>query len=308
MLATLIIALTAICFGMVPLFARALLEIGLSPEAVALYRFCLALPLAVLFVPRRCAARRPFVALTGAGLASGVGWTAYLNALDQVPVASAGVVYMSYPLFVVFLARLLVGQPLTMRALMGASLIAGGALIANGAGTVTGAQWLALLSSLPAPVGFALLVVVLSAVGRDLSTLERWSAIAIGHVAGLLPAALLADSGDLVPASATGWAWIIGIALVTATVPQILYTFAARAVSPGRAAAAGATELPTMMAIGWLAFGEHVDLHEGIGALLVMAAVAVTPAVMTTRRESGDLLLGAAAAGSVDNSVMDDRQ
>jgi len=282
--ATLIIAFTSVCFGLVPLFGRVLLEIGLSPEAIALYRFCLALPLALVFLPRRRAALAPLIALAGAGLAGGLGWTAYLDALDDVPVASAGVLYMSYPLFVVLLARLLAGQAVTPRALLGAGLVLTGAFIVNTPGSVAGDQWLVLLGSLPAPAGFALIVVLLSTAGRDLSTLERWSAICIGHVAGLLPAALLSGGGALAPDSLRGWAWIAALALVTATVPQMLYTLASRSVAPARAAVAGAAELPTMLAVGWIAFGEAVGLREAFGMVLVIAAILVTPAVAPARR------------------------
>lgn len=282
LLATGLIAFASLCFGMVPLFARPLLDAGLSAEAIALYRFCLALPLALAFLPRHRSALRPAIALAGAGLASGLGWTTYLNAIDAVPVASAGVFYMNYPLFVVILARWLVGQNITPRAIGGAALVLGGAFIVNAPGTITGAQWLVLLSSLPAPIGFALIIVLIATTGRELSVMERWSVVSVGHVAGLLPAALLTDSGTLLPATSEGWAWIAGIALVTATLPQILYTFAARFVAVARAAAAGAAELPTMMVIGLLAFGEPLGINEAFGAVLVIAAILLTPSVSPT--------------------------
>jgi len=281
-LATGIIAVTSVCFGMVPLFGRMLLDAGLSSEAIALYRFGLALPLAVMFWPWRREALRPVVALAGAGLAGGLGWTAYLNVLDEVSVASAGVVYMSYPLFVVLLARLLVGQVVTGRAAVGAALVLAGSFIVNAPGALPGGDWIVLLSSLPAPAGFALIVVLLATVGHELSTLERWSAICVGHVIGLLPAALVSDGGTVLPGSAEGWLWITGLAMVTATVPQLLFTLAARYVAPARAAAAGAAELPTMLAVGWLAFGEQLGMREIVGAMLVIAAIGVTPAVATT--------------------------
>lgn len=293
LLATGLIAFASLCFGMVPLFARPLLDAGLSTEAIALYRFCLALPLALAFLPWRRSALRPAIALAGAGLAGGLGWTTYLNAIDTVPVASAGVFYMSYPLFVVILARFLVGQDITPRALGGAALILGGALIVNAPGTIPAGQLVILLSSLPAPVGFALIVVLIATAGRNLSIMERWSAISVGHVAGLLPAALLSDSGTLLPATAEGWAWIGGIALVTATLPQILYTLAARSVSVSRTSAAGAAELPTMMVIGLIAFGEPLGLNEIFGALLIIAAILVTPAVSATPASIPRFLSGA---------------
>lgn len=291
--ATLIIAMASVCYGLVPLFARVLLATGLSVEAVALYRFCLALPLALVFLPRTRASLGPVITLAGVGLAGGLGWTAYLNAIQQVPVASAGVIYMSYPLFVVVLARLLLGQSITPRAMFGAGLVVTGAIVVNAGAHVPVDQWPTLLSILPAPAGFALIVVAISAVGRELGTMQRWSAVAFGHVVGLLPAAMLAESGSLLPATAGGWVWIAAIALVTSTLPQILHVFAARFVSVARSSAAGAAELPTMMAVGWLAFGEVVGPREAIGALLVIAAIAVTPAMAPAGRRLPRFLAGA---------------
>ncbi|KAA3623179.1 MAG: hypothetical protein DWQ08_11905 [Proteobacteria bacterium] len=279
MLATAIIAATSLAFGTVPLFGKTLLEAGLSAEAIALYRFCLALPLALVYLPRRREALLPASALAGAGLANGIGWTAYLHALEYLPVASAGVVYLSYPLFVVVLAWLLLGQRITLRTLAGALLVVLGAVTVNGSGTLTTEQWPLLLTVLPAPIGFALMIVVISRVGRRLSTLERFSAICVGTVAGLLPTSLAGGIDTLLPATAEAWIWVGAMALITATVPQLLYMFAARAVSPGRAAAAGAVELPTMLAVGAVAFGETIGVAETIGALMVIVAVLVTPAV-----------------------------
>jgi len=68
--------------------------------------------------------------------------------------------------------------------------------------------------------------------------------------------------------------------------------FAARFVSAARASAAGAAELPTMMAVGWLAFGEAVGAREVIGALLVIAAIAVTPATAPAGRRLPRFLAG----------------
>ena len=40
----------------------------------------------------------------GAGFGMGLGWTAYVRAVEVVPVSTAGVIYMSYPLFAIVLA------------------------------------------------------------------------------------------------------------------------------------------------------------------------------------------------------------
>lgn len=281
--ATLLLVISSVCFGLVPLFGRTLLDLGLSAEAIALYRFGLALPLAVAFLPRRRSTLGPAAALVGVSIAMGLGWTTYLRAIEHVSLASAGVVYMSYPLFVVLLARLMVGHRLTPRAILGATLVLAGAFIVNAPAAVSGGNWLVLLSSLPAPIGFALTIVLLVTTGQRFTTLERWSLICVGAVIGLLPAVLARGPGTLVPQSSDGWLWVAALALVTATLPQLLYIFAARYVSPARAAASGAVELPTMIAIGWLAFAETVGLREVVGAALVVAAIATTPAIAPQR-------------------------
>ena len=277
--ATFLLLVSSACFGLVPLFGRLLLDLGLSTEAVALYRFCLALPLAVAFIPRRRGALRPAIALAGGGLAGGLGWTTYLEAIKHVPIASAGVVYMSYPLFVVLLARLLFGHALTPRAMAGAVLVIAGAFVVNAPSTVSADQLLVLLASVPAPVGFALVIVLVATVGHDLSTMERWSVVSLGTLAGLLPAALAKDPAALFPDADIGWLWIAVLAVVTALIPQLLYVYAARHVAPARAAATGAAELLTMMAVGSLAFAEAIGLRELAGAMLIIAAIGVTPAV-----------------------------
>lgn len=284
-IATVVLVVSAACFGLVPLFGRVLLESGLSPEAVALYRFGLALPLALAFLPRRRDAWKPVIALAAAGLAGGVGWTAYLGAIDDVSVAAAGVVYLSYPVFVLVFSRLITGRCIAPRAWVGALLVLAGAIAVNGLG---GVDLNAVLSIVPAPVGFALVVVAMAVIGHDLTTLERWSAIAVGHVIGLLPATLMSDAGAMLP-SPSQWAWVAGIAVVTATVPQLAYTWAARRVTPIRAATAGAAELPAMLAVGWIGFGETVSAAEGLGALLMVAALVVSPPALTggSRRQDG---------------------
>jgi drug/metabolite transporter (DMT)-like permease len=49
-------------------------------------------------------------------------------------------------------------------------------------------------------------------------------------------------------------------------------------IGPARAAAAGAFELPTMLAIGWLAFAEPLGAVELTAAALVIGAILLTPA------------------------------
>jgi drug/metabolite transporter (DMT)-like permease len=120
--ATLAVALSAVCFGLTPLFARELQATGAGPATIALYRYVFAAALLWPLLPLAPGKRRQGALLGLAGLMMGLGWIGYLEAVKAAPVSAAGVVYMSYPLFAILFARLLLGQKLTLRALGSAAL------------------------------------------------------------------------------------------------------------------------------------------------------------------------------------------
>jgi len=282
--ATLVIALTALCFGTVPLFARELLAAGLSPEGVALYRFALALPLALLALPRERRLLRPALAMVGGGMAMGLGWTAYLRVIEEVPLAAAGVVYLSYPLFVVVLARFALGRGLTTRALLSAGLVLGAGTLTLMGGEGGGFAFDWVLRCLPAPIGFALVVVLLAEADPRLSVGERWASVAVGATFGLASLSLVGDGAGLLPSAPGVWWLLLAMMLVTTAIPQWLHTRAIRLVGAARAPTAGALELPTMTAVGWLAFGERPAATGIAAGILIVAAVVISPDVTPNRR------------------------
>lgn len=281
--ATAVIALTAICFGLVPLFARELQALGLNSPAIALVRYLFSALVMLPFLPRAREKRGEALMMVGAGLFMGLGWVGYLEAVRHAPVAAAGVVYMSYPLFAVLFAWMLAGQKLGARALGAGALVLGAAaLVLDPSALSTGAV-AALVWSLPAPIGFGLIIVVLSALVHRLGVLERMACGMLGALAGLGPLTLSQTTLADVPLSPEALGLIAGLGFATALIPQLLYTIAAPMVGAARSAAAGSVELPTMFAIGWLAFGETIGPREWLAAGLVIGAVLLSPAVRPKR-------------------------
>lgn len=286
--ATAVIALTAVCFGLTPLFAKELQDLGISSSAIALYRYAFSAAVMAPFLPRAREKRGEACMLFGAGLAMGLGWIGYLEAVKHAPVAAAGVVYMSYPLFAVLFAWALAGQKPGGRAIAAGGLVLAAAALVLDLGALDGGSALALLWSLPAPIGFGLIVVVLSVLVRRLTVFERMACGMTGALAGLAPITATQGVAAALPADLDGYLLVAGIALVTALIPQLLYTIAAPKVGAARSAAAGGMELPTMFAIGWIAFGETIGPRELLAAALVLGAVFLAPAVRP-KREIGDL-------------------
>lgn len=280
--ATLVVIAACVSFGMVPLFARLLLESGMSPAAIGFFRYAFSGIVMLPFLPLARAKRREAVRLIGAGVFMGLGWISYLNALETVSVAAVGLVYMTYPVFALLLAWLLVRQTPSARAWAGCALVLTAALIVFD-GTLTDAASWSLLLSLPAPVMFALIIVVLTCLTPTLSPLEKLACGMVGSMIGLAPVVAMTDPAAFVPRDGDVWLTILAMGLTTALIPQLLYTLAAPKIGPGRTAAAGAVELPTMIALGWIAFGEVVGPREIIASALVLAAILLVPPVTGPR-------------------------
>ena len=281
--ATALIALTSVCFGLVPLFARELQALGVGPASIALYRYLFTAAVLLPFLPRTREKRGPALLMGFAGLCMGVGWIGYLEAIKAAPVAAAGVVYMSYPLFALIFAWLLLGQRPGFRAGLAAALILAGAALLFQGGSLGTAELKALLWSLPAPVGFGFIIVVLSGMVARLTSLERMACGMTGAVAGLAPLALTGEAAMLLPQSAEHWILVIAMGAVTALIPQFLYTIACPRVGSAKAAAAGSFELPTMLLVGWLFFGEALGPLQALAAALVLTAILLTPPLSQKR-------------------------
>lgn len=284
--ATAVIALTAVCFGLVPLFARQLQILGVDSSAIALYRYVFSAAVMLPFLPLARAKRREALLLVGAGLSMGLGWIGYLEALQVVPIAAASVIYMTYPLFTVLFAWVMISQRPTRRAMISGFVVLAAAALLFDPRALSTEGLTALLWSLPAPISFGFVIVVLSAMVPGLNPLERMACGMTGAVVGLAPLALsVGPEVVLLPAGVDQWLLIAGMGAVTALVPQLLYTLACPRVGPSRSAAAGSFELPTMFAVGWFAFGEVISSREVISASLVLIAIVLAPTVRPVSRK-----------------------
>ena len=196
---TLIILFAAIGFGLVPLFAKHLQALGVSSPAIALYRFCFSALATAPFLPYARAKRGQALVVVASGVFVGLGWIGYLEAVQNVTVAAAGVVYMSYPLFALAFAWLFAGQRPGGRALAAGLLVLSAALLLLDPDQLSTSGVHALLWSLPAPMSFGLVVVVLSCLVSRLDGLERLACVMLGASLGLAP---LAAAGTGAPARA----------------------------------------------------------------------------------------------------------
>ena len=274
--ATLLVVLTSILMGSVPVFARELTDAGLSAVSVSFYRNLLGAVVLIGLLRFSAPKRRATLWALSAGLFMGLGWTAYVRAVEVVPVSTAGVIYMSYPLFAIVLAWVLFRQPATQRALFSGVVVMAASLVALGAELGSGDTEV-LLVAFAAPISFGFAVAVLTERLAVLRPIERVAPIAFGSTVGLLPIMATQSWDESIPSDLTTWALALGIAVVTAIGPQWIYSAAAPNVGPARAAIAGSTELPMMFLVGYLWFDEALTVQQGIAGAMVLVAILLVP-------------------------------
>lgn len=278
-LATFAIALSAIGFGLVPFFARGLVEAGASPALIALARYGTAALLLSPLLLRRKTFDTAILWALGTGLGVGIGWIGYVEALRHAPVATVGVIYMTYPLFALIAAWLLLRQNPAPRSILGAGLILGAALLALGPNMLSAGPSYALLLSLSAPLSFGAGIAVLSGKLQTLIPLERVFYTTLGAAVGLAPLAIGSGSLSAVSLDLPIILLFLGLTLATALLPQLLFVAAAPYAGTARTAMAGSVELPVMFAVGFAAFGEQITTMQIAAGLMVLIAIVLTPPV-----------------------------
>ncbi|WP_170346220.1 DMT family transporter [Ruegeria atlantica] len=280
-LAMLGVLFASVCFGLVPYFSRALTEQGIAPYAVAFYRYIVA---AVLLVPVLISHRKAWRVIVwglSAGAVMGLGWIGYVTALETLPASTVGVLYMTYPVFTLVIAWVLFADAPTRRALLASGLIVMAAIIAGSPASASKEHIPTLLIALAAPFGFGFGICVLVHRLSRIAPLARIASVSLGSIIGLAPLVLTAEMTELLPQNPSDWLLIVGIGLVTALVPQLIYTVCSPMIGASQTAIAGSIELPTMFAVGFFAFGEAITTPQAIACAFVLAAI-----VVTKRRET----------------------
>ena len=278
MLPTVLVVIACVCFGSIPFFARSLTDAGMASYAVAFCRYGLSALILLpiwLGLPRRHWPVVLWGALSGIGV--GLGWIGFVYALKTVPVANVGVLYMTYPVFTLLIGWAWFRDLPSKRAITGALMVIIAALLASSPAAVEPHHLPAMLVSLCAPITFGLAINILIHKLTPITPLQRVASFSLGSSLALLPLLLTSDTAEVLPQNPGHWWLVIGLALGTALVPQLIYSAFAPRIGAARSAVAGAVELPTMFLIGWFVFLESIGWVQWLACLLVTLAIVITP-------------------------------
>lgn len=295
------IAIAVTLGGVSPVLAKYLLR-SMSLEGLLIWRYGLSvaflLPLVTAnFRPRR---RSPGVArvppITYASLAcvavlgSGVGAVLFTASLKYAPAAVSNGLSKAGPLFVAFLAHLLLNESVTVGALglLVAMLLGAGMLSAGEAAGAAPAAIPLLGATLAGAAGLTRAVAEVAAK----SALTSWSPFLVAaarFAGGAVIAAGLGlarpDALHSLPSSASEWIALFALAWLCTALPVALYYSAVARLPVHVATGVRTTGAAVTAVVSWVALAEALNVYHlvGIAALLLaayaMASLPLRPAV-----------------------------
>lgn len=198
----------------------------------------------------------------------------FYGSLRYLDASLAELLLFTYPGLVVLGAVALRREAMTRRKLAALALASVGItlVLAGGVGGALDPRGVAL--ALGAAVTYAVYVLAVDALGRQLHPLPLAALLCTGAAVAL--AAVGAPTGALTLAMpAPAWGWAVAIALGATVVPMAAFLAGVARLGPGRASIVSALEPPLAVAAAAVVFGERLGPLQLLGGALVVGAIVV---------------------------------
>jgi drug/metabolite transporter (DMT)-like permease len=310
--ATGISAGTAMCigsgaaFGAMAIFGKLAYAEGVTVGTLLAVRFALAAALFWVGIlvrgvapPLRSLPRRD----VGAGLALGAfGYAVqagcYFAALERIDASLLSLLLYTFPAMVAVAAFVLGRERLDRRRLTALGLALGGILlVVAGAGTGS-------LDAVGAALGvsaalvYTTYILVSDSVVARMQPLVLSALVCTGAAVSLSIGSALLGALRLGQVTALGWAWLVGIAVVSTVGAIVLFFGGLRRAGPTTASILATVEPVVTVLLAFLVFGERLGALQLVGGTLVLAAVV---ALSSARRDSMRVQRVEANYGAVDS-------
>ena len=269
----LLILLSALCFGVMPLFGRLAYAEGADTQAVLLLRFVIAgTLLAVLMLLRR--ERWPRGKLALGLLAMGaVGYAgqafSYFTALKYASASLTALLLYTFPVIVTLIAAVWLHEPLTRRKVVALLLASAGLALTVGDA----------LSGSPVGIAFglgaALIYSVYIAVGTKLTpqagALPSATVVMLGGALTFLLVSLW--QAPVMPHSPLGWMAIAAIGIMCSVIAALAFFAGLARVGASEAAMLSTFEPVVTVVLAACLLGERLSVSQCLGGAVIIAAV-----------------------------------
>jgi drug/metabolite transporter (DMT)-like permease len=272
---------SAVCFGTLPIFARAAYASGVDTSTLLLLRFSIAATLMWILLAARGAAvprGKGLAMLVGMGAVGYAGQAfSYFTAVSLASAGLAALLLYLYPAIVAILSRLVFRHRLSrLQGLAIAMALLGSALTIGRAGDGS-----------PLGVFFGVLAALVYSVyiltgGRlPAGITATASTTVVTSAAAAVYAGVVLLRGPQLPQTAVGWSAVLGIAVICTVLAVALFLAGLERLGPVRASVYSTVEPATTLVLAAAFLGEPVSWVRAAGGALIIAAV-----VLLTRGET----------------------
>ena len=275
---SLLVLLSAVCYGLQPMFAFHIYNDGTDPIGLLLIRFCFATVLMFCWLKLRgisLPARKQLIQnlLIGAGYAgAGLG---YYNASHSATFSMAIILMFSFPAFVTLYSILFLKEPLTRIRMISLSLAISGVALAAGnnlQGDLTSVFW-----ALLAAVSYGSAIIYGSHKAKPDNPIAAAAVILLGGSLLFLCASLFYEV--TLPSSVTGWSAMAGLAAFATIAPVALFISGSPRIGAANASTLSTLEPVVAVMVAVIVLDEHFSTELLFGGILV-----ITAAVLLTRQ------------------------
>ena len=288
------VILSAVSFGLMPIFARLAYLQGVGVDELLFVRFLFAFLVAgailkisgLLIIPKI----QDLLVLIGLGaLGYFLQSTLYFNSLLYSPVAIVALLLYTYPVFVTIGAFAL-GWEKVSRRLTAAFILAviGLFLVANPFGSPIG---LGVFLSLGASVTYTIYILSGSKVlKRVRGIVAAFYVMGAASVSFGLAGAI---TGSIhLKWNFEGWLWVAMISLVCTVIAMTSFFIGLSRIGPSKAALISLIEPVTSVIVSTGLFGNALNISQWLGGILILTATAVTTLKHEARSKISSLELG----------------
>jgi len=268
---------SAVAFGTIPILGKLAYANGVTPLQLLAFRFVIAT--AGLSVIALASGQRPWragrartMAIASLGLVYAGTAVSFFFALTALPASLSELIAYLYPALVAIGAWLFTGGEMNRRiALALVATLIGLALLVGAIQLRT--SW-ALPLALAAPLLYSVYILFGERVTKDMPAITSSVLVHAGGAVTLV-VVLLAVGPRSLPQTAAAWAVVAAIALLPSMVGISLFLAGLARVGATRAAILSTIEPVVTVALAAAVLGDRLNAFQGLGAVLVLAAVVV---------------------------------
>jgi drug/metabolite transporter (DMT)-like permease len=268
-----LVAFSAACFGINPIFARVGYDAGVNPVTFLFIRFTIASGFMLLIMLIRGLKFPRGRLLVSLGIIGGLGLAgttlSYYSALQYAPINLVVVIAYVYPAIVTLLSAIMLKQPITAQKITALLMTSVGILFTIGLDS--GGHILGIMLAMVTAIFYSLYLVfgsrsIQSAGPFAASTVVILSSTAIYGI-------IVTVQGLQLPTVAAGWAAMVASALISTVLGLIALFAGLKRIDTANTAIISTFEVVVSVALASIILGETITLLKILGGCLIISAV-----------------------------------